>query len=776
MKNLNETVFIKGKIIEQDKASLPEGVLCRVQYDGVCNIGELNQNNRLYEKAVWDKVHADENFKHKLESRTLFGHAEHPEDVQSKLDLTSHIVTESFIDDKTSKLVQVFDVLDTPHGRLVNTLLRAGCQVGVSTRAEGELEEAVDEDGNKFMKVIPEAFEYAATDFTADPSTFNIAPSKVEFGVIDLIKKGLSDEKIDKHYACTLLGSMKSKKAKILLESIEKEIEEAKLETGSIVELTSGEYKGKRGKVSGITEGTISVTLDDGTVIAVEDATALQIVPKQEAAVPEIEEPEAPPAEELSAPEEEEEGIPESKRRVKEDVDLASSVRELVKAAKDALNAGNYTQANELLTRLQGIEAAMGDFTPPVEEEEKEEEELKAEIDAEEEVSVEEAKMGVDYVRSVKGAVKIATQALRDKDYEAASKALEDVADDASDAARAAKKMKREIDAKAEAEETSESKIKETEDIKQMYRNAGLPTPDGKGIHTKAFHELAINVAKGYVKGGDSPKEAMDKAYPTAMKQLGKGKAVKKVHRSEAKLTFESFEDLVKYLEKEFESFDETKKMSLAETLDKLIPTTIPKSPISAKRQVRDAKIKEATIRAERDVLDSISKRLNDELDVIERSKGVEVGILRKKFGDLQSSFDKALEKKDTIITGQRNQLGDITAELENTKAGNINDTKKHQGEIDELKNSHQKEMIKNYADKVLEISGLELSEKTRSILGGCTTTKEVDKEIESIRESLRKNALRSSGIDKLKIETELDPETQKVVGAIENAMEGMIG
>lgn len=76
-----------------------------------------------------------------------------------------------------------------------------------------------------------------------------------------------------------------------------------------------------------------------------------------------------------------------------------------------------------------------------------------------------------------------------------------------------------------------ESKVNETEDIKQMYRNAGLPAPEGKGIHTKAFHKLAIEVAKGYVKSGDSPKEAMDKAYPTAMEQLGKEKAVKKTHQ-----------------------------------------------------------------------------------------------------------------------------------------------------------------------------------------------------------------------------------------------------
>lgn len=75
-----------------------------------------------------------------------------------------------------------------------------------------------------------------------------------------------------------------------------------------------------------------------------------------------------------------------------------------------------------------------------------------------------EAKMGVDYVKTLKKAVKTATTALKDKDYDAAAKALEDAADDASDAARAAKKMKRADDAKAEEEakkEKEEEKPKE---------------------------------------------------------------------------------------------------------------------------------------------------------------------------------------------------------------------------------------------------------------------------------------------------------------------------
>ena len=60
--------------------------------------------------------------------------------------------------------------------------------------------------------------------------------------------------------------------------------------------------------------------------------------------------------------------------------------------------------------------------------------------------------------------------------------------------------------------------------IREMYKKAGVPAPDGKGIHTKKFHELAINVKKG------NPEYTMDQAYATAMKILGRDKSVKKSH------------------------------------------------------------------------------------------------------------------------------------------------------------------------------------------------------------------------------------------------------
>jgi len=221
MKSLVERIVTKGKIIESDRKKLPQGVLCRVTYP-ICNVGERNANGRIYERDVWDKVLANEELQDKLSRRKLFGHAEHPEETQSNLEKTSHVIIGMDMNESDNKVYQTFDVLDTPYGNIVNTLLLAECEVGVSTRAEGDLEEAEDDNGT-YQRVIPEAYHYVTTDFTADESTYGAIPVKVERDIVKTVKKGMADEKIEKSYAVTLLEHLKGKEAKALLEAVQKE-------------------------------------------------------------------------------------------------------------------------------------------------------------------------------------------------------------------------------------------------------------------------------------------------------------------------------------------------------------------------------------------------------------------------------------------------------------------------------------------------------------------------------------------------------------------------
>jgi len=119
---LIERLIEKGRIVESDRTKLPDGVLCRVVYP-VCNIDQMNANKRVYEAAVWEHVLKDPELKEKLEKRSLFGHAEHPQGSASDLQLTSHVIHEMKVDG--DKVYQTIDVVDTPTGRIVDCLLRA---------------------------------------------------------------------------------------------------------------------------------------------------------------------------------------------------------------------------------------------------------------------------------------------------------------------------------------------------------------------------------------------------------------------------------------------------------------------------------------------------------------------------------------------------------------------------------------------------------------------------------------------------------------------------
>lgn len=262
---LNEFVVEKHRLIESNSSKLPPKVLCRVEYP-ICNIGKLNKNHRMYEKKVWEDVIASKEIQEKMEKRCLFGQAEHPESTESNLEKTSHVIIGMRIDESDDKVYQMIDVLDTYYGRLVDTILEAQCSVGVSTRAEGELEEAIDEDGNKYHRVVTEAYDYITTDFTAEPSTVNPYPNKVERTLVTQISTGVGEGKIDKEYASSILEKLECKEAKVLLENFKSKSNSKK----KIVEQIDD--KKMEDEIRNALKSVIKTGLDNKSDVSSEDA------------------------------------------------------------------------------------------------------------------------------------------------------------------------------------------------------------------------------------------------------------------------------------------------------------------------------------------------------------------------------------------------------------------------------------------------------------------------------------------------------------------------
>lgn len=210
---------------------LPDEVLCRVTYP-VCNIDTLNHNRRMYSKQVWENVINDPTIQEKLATRTLFGLAEHPVDTQGSLENTSHVIHDMWIDEANNQYMQTVDVLNTDYGRLCATLLKAGCQLGMSTRAEGELTEALDETtGETYFKVNEDSYHYITTDFTCNPSNFKTYPQDVQYALKESIQESVKNNSIDESFASAALGNLSEK----IVEDVKPVVESAFTELADLL-------------------------------------------------------------------------------------------------------------------------------------------------------------------------------------------------------------------------------------------------------------------------------------------------------------------------------------------------------------------------------------------------------------------------------------------------------------------------------------------------------------------------------------------------------------
>jgi len=241
---LNEQILGESQIIEADQSKLPNGILARVLRT-VCEFDVLNANKRKYSRELWEQALSDPNFKQKLENRQILGEMEHPVDSQIKLDKdrTSHVVSDMYIDEATNSVKAEFDLLPTSAGTFIHILHEAGVQVTASLRADGELEEAIDEAGQKYHRVIPDAYRFITIDHTGDPSFSGTEPENV----LKTVKSGYEAHKVNKDVAIALCETVKTDEARAL----EKAIREDKQHEGC--ECTLGS-KGCTGSCSRVNE------------------------------------------------------------------------------------------------------------------------------------------------------------------------------------------------------------------------------------------------------------------------------------------------------------------------------------------------------------------------------------------------------------------------------------------------------------------------------------------------------------------------------------------
>lgn len=148
-------------ILEEGAASdMPKKMFMK----GIFIEGDItNQNGRNYPLTEIRKAVEQINRAIK-EDNGVLGECDHPQELQIHLDRVSHKITEMWIDG--SKGCGKLEILPTPCGNIVRTLIECGMKLGVSSRGSGN----VGDDGQ-----VSE-FDMLTVDIVAKPSAPNAYP------------------------------------------------------------------------------------------------------------------------------------------------------------------------------------------------------------------------------------------------------------------------------------------------------------------------------------------------------------------------------------------------------------------------------------------------------------------------------------------------------------------------------------------------------------------------------------------------------------------------
>ena len=164
LESLNTGVFEYEKLKpEEMKARGILGRLVGVMADTV----NPTRNGRSYSAKLWENVFNNPIMKERIENKCCFGELGHPID-REETDMEKIAICMDALPkkDKDGKLQAVFNILDTPNGRILKTLCDYGCNIGISSRGSGDL--VKDFDGNE--SVDPDTYNCEGWDAVLIPA------------------------------------------------------------------------------------------------------------------------------------------------------------------------------------------------------------------------------------------------------------------------------------------------------------------------------------------------------------------------------------------------------------------------------------------------------------------------------------------------------------------------------------------------------------------------------------------------------------------------------
>jgi len=101
-----------------------------------------NANGRRYPRAIWERIleSADSPVQQTIAARGMIGHLEHPTDGRTDGTKGALVVTKAELQEDGIVWAK-FELLDTPHGKILQEYTRKNVRWGVSSRGNGEVKE-----------------------------------------------------------------------------------------------------------------------------------------------------------------------------------------------------------------------------------------------------------------------------------------------------------------------------------------------------------------------------------------------------------------------------------------------------------------------------------------------------------------------------------------------------------------------------------------------------------------------------------------------------------
>tara|TARA_Y100000592_G_scaffold10965_1_gene15595 strand:- start:3813 stop:4433 length:621 start_codon:yes stop_codon:yes gene_type:complete len=145
--------LIKEQLESNDGKLIMKGVLQKAN--------TLNQNGRVYPIEVLARE--VDNYQRFIEEGRALGELDHPDSSVVELKNVSHVIREAYMDNDVC--YGTIEVLSTPNGKILQSLVESGIKIGISSRGVGSTQ---TREGHQ---VVQDDFQLICWDIVSEPST-----------------------------------------------------------------------------------------------------------------------------------------------------------------------------------------------------------------------------------------------------------------------------------------------------------------------------------------------------------------------------------------------------------------------------------------------------------------------------------------------------------------------------------------------------------------------------------------------------------------------------